>query len=153
MSHVRHLRCIYDTFVIHDLLYLYGTYVAYMTHVLHMLYMYHVYFRCRICDTHISPNNKNGVGYATSFLFLIISGLFIGIIWNTIGQAISVHKRPSPPICPAQKQPQQLRGAYGNYNVCSPLQLRFVIFHFNPKGRFIFKNRCFWPFFFGFNRR
>ncbi len=31
-------------------------------------------------------------------------------------------------------------------NVCSPLPLRFAIFHFDPKGLFIFKNCCFfWP--------
>ena len=95
--------------------------------------------------THIPPKTRMMSDMRHLSHLWWFSGLFIRVIWNTIGQAISVHKSPSPPICPTQKQPQQLQGAYDNYYVCSPLPLRFAVLHFNPKGLFIFKNRCFWP--------
>jgi hypothetical protein len=95
-------------------------------------------FRCRICDTH-TPKNTNAVGYATSFSFLINSGIFIWLFETPLVRPSQSTNTLQPRYAPKKKQPQQLKGAHGNYNVCSPVHLRFVIFHFNPKGPFISK--------------
>ncbi len=48
------------------------------------------------------------------------------------------------PIRPLTKQLQQLKGASGNYNMCTPFTLRFAFFLFDPIGPFIFIFN-FWP--------
>jgi hypothetical protein len=60
------------------------------------------------------------------------AGLFVRLIWNTIGPAISVHKYSSTPIRPLQKATSTAIGSAWQLQCVSSLAPPFCHFPFRP---------------------